>query len=115
MNIPLSNDVLRHQNKVFWNTNGVSHNNHSEGFRPAFCDTQSDRIELARYADGTPAPFHMLAGVPEEWVKRRNSCGRVTSLKSSVIAGFVRAGKFYTREQAARFYDHHLSSLAANE
>jgi len=106
MNIPLSHDLLRRQNEVYRNTSGVSHNNRNNGFRPAFRDMQSNRTELARYSDGTPAPFHMLAGVPEEWVKARDSFGRILAVKPSVIAGFVREGEFYTREQAARFYDH---------
>jgi hypothetical protein len=28
--------------------------------------------------------------------------GRITAVKSSVIAGFVRGGRFYTREEAAQ-------------
>ena len=45
--------------------------------------------------------MHLLDGLPEEWVAQRNAAGRVTAIKQTVIAGFVRGDFFYTREQAA--------------
>jgi hypothetical protein len=34
-------------------------------------------------------------------VVQRDAAGRVSAIKDTVIAGFVRNGLFYTREQAA--------------
>lgn len=101
MKKPLSNQLLNQQNVTFKNTGGVSEGNKGEGFRPAFYDTQQQRAEIARFANGTPAPFHLLEGVPEDWVTKRDSCGKVIAVKVSVIAGFIRNGIFYTRDQAS--------------
>lgn len=79
----------------------VSASNHDCGFRPAFRDLESGRVVLARFKDGSPAPMHVLEGLPEEWVLERDAAGAVVAVKSSVIAGFLREGRFCTREQAA--------------
>jgi hypothetical protein len=93
---------LRQQNAVHAGTGGVSRKNRSLGFRPAFLDFDTQTIYLSRFADGRPAPFHLLDGLPNEIVVDRTLCGRVAAVKASVIAGFVRDGFFFTREQAAR-------------
>jgi hypothetical protein len=54
------------------------------------------------FADGRPAPFHILDGLPEDVVIERSARGRVRSVKSSIISGFERGGFFYTRRAAAR-------------
>ena len=46
--------------------------------------------------------MHLLAGLPEEWIVARGDDDQVVAVKSTVIAGFVRAGVFYTRAQAAQ-------------
>ena len=92
---------LQRQNTKFKDTGGVSEENRGDGFLPAFYDTQQNRVELARFSDGTPAPVHILDGVPNEWVTQRDGAGRVTAVKSSIVAGFVRNGVFYTREEAS--------------
>ena len=98
---PLTTDVLRKQNLAFIGSGGVSEENRQSGFRPAFYDLATGRGELARFANGHPAPMHLLEGLPEEWVTQRDAAGRITAVKDTVIAGFVRHGIFYTREQAA--------------
>ena len=97
----LSHCVLRQQNTAFAGTGGVSHANRSCGFIPAFHDTQSGRTVASRFADGSPAPLHVLDGVPRDWIVARNKAGRVSAVKDSVIAGFLRQGRFYTRSEAA--------------
>lgn len=72
------------------------------GFSPAFLDYATMRIHPARFADGTPAPYHCLDGLPEEMVLRRLSRGRVLLAKATLISGFERGGFFYTRTAAAR-------------
>ena len=97
----LSTQVLRRQNLAFRGTGGVSTGNRSQGFAPAFLDTDTGSIYLARFADGRPAPMHLLDGLPSELIVSRDATGRCQAVKRSLIAGFVQAGQFYTREQAA--------------
>ena len=97
----ITENRLVKENLAFAGTGGVSAGNRSKGFCPAFCDIESGRVHLARFGDGSPAPMHLLDGLPDHWVKERLPSGRVTVVKESVIAGFLREGQFYTREQAA--------------
>jgi len=79
----------------------VSENNRSQGFQPAFIDRDTETVHLSHFPDGRPAPCHLLDGLPAELVLGRNRQGRVTRVKSSVVSGFVRDGRFYTRDEAA--------------
>lgn len=107
MNQAFTRQVLRQQNNTFKNTGGVSEENRDDGFHPAFYDTQSERAEISRFLDGSPAPFHLLDGVPNEWVTERDCSGKVAAIKSSIIAGFIQNGLFYTREQASCLCSQH--------
>ncbi len=102
----MTNAVLREENLVYVGTGGISQENHSSGFHPAFFDLEFGVGYLSRFADGSLAPVHVLDGLPEEWILERNAAGRVQTVKSSVIAGFIRDGYFYTREQAAEAVRH---------
>ena len=102
-NAVLSPSVLRWENQRFEGTAGVSTGNRQQGFRPAFMDKVSGIVHLSRFADGRLAPMHLLEGLPAELVARRSETGRVAAVKSSVISGFVRGERFFTREQAAAF------------
>jgi hypothetical protein len=46
---------------------------------------------------------HLLDGLPDDLVVHRNTEGRVTAVKHTLVPGFLRAEQFYTREQAAQF------------
>ncbi len=72
------------------------------GFRPAFLDTATFSIHLSRHADGQPAPFHLLDGLPNEVVVSRSIFGQVVAAKETLISGFERSGFFYTASAAAR-------------
>ena len=72
------------------------------GFEPAYLDTATMAIYRSRFADGRPARFHILDGLPEEVVWNRSAAGHVTVAKPSLIAGYVRGGFFYTGSAAAR-------------
>jgi len=73
------------------------------GFRPAFLDTRTFSIHLSRYADGEPAPFHLLDGLPGEVVDARSIFAtRVVAAKTSLVPGFERGGFFYTATSVAR-------------
>ena len=56
---------------------------------------------VSRFANGAPAPVHVLDGLPDAWVSHRDAQGRVVRARCSVIAGFLLGEQFYTREQAA--------------
>ena len=101
MTTVITKETLRKQNLAFVGSGGVSEENRSVGFRPAFHDLASGRTALARFADGRPAPMHLLDGLPDEWVVKRDARDRPSALRHTVIAGFVRNGLFYTREEAA--------------
>lgn len=99
---PLTSQILHQQTFVFQGTGGISAVNRSHGFLPAFMDTETGEVYLARFADGRIAPMHLLDGLPQGLVIERDASGRSTAVKHSVVAGFVCDGKFYTREQAAQ-------------
>ena len=89
------------ERQAFQGTAGVSTNNRSLGFVPAFLDTETGIVYISRNVNGTLAPCHCLEGLPDALVTRRDGRGRVVAVKVSVIAGFERGGCFFTREQAA--------------
>jgi hypothetical protein len=98
----LSSTALQRQNQRFQGTGGRSQENCGLGFRPAFMDADTRTVYPSCFADGRPAPFHLIDGLPRELVVVRHSPGRVAALKASVISGFVRENRFYSRDEAAR-------------
>jgi hypothetical protein len=99
---PLSTERLHEENRVHARTGGRSEDNCGLGFRPAFLDFETQTIYECRFANGLPAPFHVLDGLPHEVVVDRTASGRVVAAKATLISGFVRNGFFYTRTAAAR-------------
>lgn len=91
--------TLREENKNFRGTGGVSAGNRSLGFRPAFKDTASGKVYLSCFADGRPAPIHVLEGLPKALMRTHGTSGN--KMKNFVVAGFVLENTFYTREEAA--------------
>jgi hypothetical protein len=98
----MTSQRIRRENRLFRGTGGISQNNRAGGFVPAFCDTETGRTEISRFASGIPASIHLLCGLPNEWVVSRDAGGGVAAVKASVISGFLRDGRFYSREEAAR-------------
>jgi len=96
---------LVEENRQFTGTGGVSENNVKARFTPAFLDVSTGRIEISRFADGRPAPFHLLDGMPEEWIVKKDLKGCVLEIKHNIVSGFVRLGKFFTRQEAADFME----------
>ena len=45
--------------------------------------------------------MHLIAALPKTWASRCDDRGNVLELIDSVVAGFVKNGRFYTREEAA--------------
>jgi hypothetical protein len=101
MNATMTPRQLERENSRFQGSGGVSAENHEVGFRPAFLDTRTLVIYPSCFGDGRPAPFHLLDGLPDELVLARHACGRVAQVRATVVSGFVRGGRFFTREEAA--------------
>ena len=92
---------LARENRRYAGTAGVSAAHQSDHFRPAFLDTDTGVIYPSCFADGRPAPCHLLDGLPSHLVRQRIR-GRVKAVKATIVSGFERAGRFYTREEAAQ-------------
>jgi hypothetical protein len=101
MDQALCQAALQRENVRFLGTGARSEENRDLGFRPAFQDAATGIVYPSRFGDGRPAPFHLLDALPDEIVARRDAAGRVASLKPSVVSGFVRYGRFFTRDEAA--------------
>ena len=97
----MKKDLLTEQNAYYKGTLGVSNNCAELGYLPAFKDTITGQIHLSLFADGRLAPIHVLDGLPKEWIVKRDNSQRAIQVKDSVVAGFVRDGIFFTREQLA--------------
>lgn len=93
--------ALKQQNRGYAGTGGVSANNRAAGFVPGFLDTRSGVAVPSRFANGLLAPVHVLEGLPEEWIVERNDEGLAVKACHGVIAGFLRLGRFYSRDEAA--------------
>ena len=93
--------ALAEENRRCAGSGGLSQNNQAAGFLPAYRDARTNRVVPSCFADGRLAPVHVLEGLPSEWVTSRDAEGRVTGVVDSVEAGFLRDGRFYSREQAA--------------
>ncbi len=98
----LCKSQLQVENDSFAGTTGVSELASSKRFIPAFKDSESGRVELSCFANGAPAPVHVLEGLPVDWATRLDDEGRPAELKSTIISGFMREEVFYTREEAAQ-------------
>jgi len=69
------------------------------------------RIHHARFADGSPAPFHVLDGMPVDVVADILPSGRVVRAKATLITGFERGGFFYTCTATARACEQWAAAL----
>ena len=110
--LTLSSRYLQLESAARRGTGGVSAENRSLGFAPAFMDTKTGIIYQSMFADGRPAPVHVLDGFPDEVVVARDLRGRVAKVVGSIIAGFVRESRFYTRDEAAHFVAAHSAPVA---
>ncbi|WP_295392612.1 hypothetical protein [uncultured Thiodictyon sp.] len=97
---------LRDENILFERTRGISLNNDRHGFLPGFRDNESGDLAISRFADGSAAPLHVLDGLPENWIAERDEHGHVTHTCPGLVSGFIRDGRFYTRDEAARACAH---------
>lgn len=103
---------LVEENRQYAGSGGLSENNAQARFVPAFKDSRTGQVEISRFRDGRPAPFHLVDGLPEEWVTHRDLAGRVVGIRASVISGFVRLGRFFTRQEASEYMEQVASGFA---
>jgi hypothetical protein len=94
--------TLQLENQRFQGTGGVSACNCGAGFVPAFWDSATESVYPSCFPNGSLSPIHTFDGLPNDVVLERDSCGRVTAIKPTLVAGFLREGHFFTREQTAR-------------
>jgi hypothetical protein len=98
----LTSDDIAQQSLAYRGTGGVSVENRAFGFLPAFLDRESGQIHLSCDARGIPAAVHQFDGMPADWIVKCGRDGKPCAVKASIVAGFVREGYFFTREQAAQ-------------
>jgi hypothetical protein len=98
----MTEQKLMQETQMHRGTGGISAENRSLGFRPAFMDQETCAVYASCFSDGRPAPFHLIDGLPDALVVARDAVGRAAAIKETVIAGFVRSGRFYSREDAGR-------------
>ena len=84
----LAQTALALETARYRGTGGVSENNRSLGFQPAFIDRETETVHLSRFPDGRLAPCHLLDGLPAQIVLARDGRGRVTRVKASLVSGF---------------------------
>ena len=96
-----NDSLLPQQNHCYRDTGGISQNNKKFGFIPAFYDSISHTVYLSRFSNGSPAPVHILEGLPEHLLENRIMTDKLDSEKNTLIAGFVSGKQFLTRQQAA--------------
>lgn len=93
---------LKQQSDHFKGTAGSSEKTYCLGFRPAFLDSESNEIHLCRFADGRLANLHVLDGLPENVIIRRDTHGKPAAIKASLVSGFEKDGMFFTREECMK-------------
>ena len=71
------------------------------GFAPAYLNSETGEMMLSTFANGSPAPIHLLEGLPANWVTAQTEAGNPGGLKETVVSGYIRDDKFFTREHAA--------------
>lgn len=76
--------------------NGAVFSDVSFGFMPAFKNLKDDVIHLSTDAQGELSVMHLFDGLPDHWVNEKDSLGKALTLKTEIIAGFMRDARFYT-------------------
>ncbi len=66
------------------------------GFIPAFRDLDNDETHISVNGAGLICHYHSMDNLPIEWVEKWDEDGYPLCLKPSVIAGYMRDGRFYT-------------------
>jgi len=99
-NRKITAECLAKENQKYKGTGGVSEYNRAFGFVPAFYNMVTGEVYLSCFANGRPAPVHLLDGLPSHAVLKSVVTGKAYALQDAVISGFVLGKRFYTREEA---------------
>jgi hypothetical protein len=83
-------------------TGGISTEAKANKFKPAFKDQETGKIYPSTTESGKPAGVHLLEGLPEDVVTTRHEDGEIDGVKDSIISGFIKDGKFFTRDEAVK-------------
>jgi hypothetical protein len=94
-------ESVQQESVEFAGTCGESATATQSRFHPAFRNEADGRVEVARMPNGQPAAMHLISALPESWAAKLDDDGHVVELIEGIVAGFVRDGRFYTREEAA--------------
>jgi len=84
------------QQGVYNQFNGVVFSDISFGFMPAFKNLKTQQLHLSKDQNGELSVMHLFDGLPECWIQEKDGQGIALSLKSEIIAGFMRNAEFYT-------------------
>ncbi len=84
------------QQGAYHQFNGLIFSDISFGFMPAFKNLKDQQIHLSRDQNGNISVMHLFDGLPESWIKEKDEQGGALTLKSEIIAGFMRNADFYT-------------------
>jgi hypothetical protein len=90
--------LLHFENLRYQGTGGVSRENRTSGFEPAFLDTVTGKAYRSSFPDGRAAPVHILEGLPGHLLIQTRDALKA---KEGLISGFLRCGEFFTRAEAA--------------
>ena len=97
---------LNDENVLYGRTRQARSEDRLPGLVPGYRNQRTGELARSRYADGTPAPVHLLDGLPDHWIAERDADGRVIRARTDIEAGFLRSGRFYNRDEAARIAAH---------
>ena len=89
---------LKEESTSFFQSGAVSEKC-SSFCKPCFLNKATGEIFLSQYPNGIACPFHNLNGLPEEVVLRRGNDGSVIEVLPTIISGFVKDNKFYSRDE----------------
>lgn len=84
------------QQGTYYRFNGAVFSDVSFGFMPAFKNIKNQQTHISTDADGQLSVMHLLDGLPDSWIEEKDEKGKALTLKSEIIAGFMRNADFYT-------------------
>lgn len=99
----LTREDLRHQSDDFTGRGGTSAEARVLGLVPGFKDCRNGRVFRSCFADGRPAPVHLLDGLPADMIAKRAPDGTVLAVCDAVVAGFLLGDRFLDRDEAVRW------------
>lgn len=94
--------VLNKEVAKYKGTGGIATEAKVHKFKPAFKDQETGKIYPSTTKSGAPAGIHLLEGLPEAVVTSRHEDGEIEGVKSSIVSGFTKNGKFFTRDEAVK-------------